>query len=122
MTSQGQSGAALQQPATNPLNNSYVLSISGSRGITVIGLAVHSLPSIWRERDIEVALTVARMLFPTVVVGEETVRATDQYLSGDDVPGPIRRILIEGKDNMLRAMRGRALDAAAQPVPTTSRS
>ncbi|HEX3630428.1 MAG TPA: hypothetical protein VHW91_08160, partial [Candidatus Dormibacteraeota bacterium] len=76
-----------------------------------------SLRTIWRERDIEVALAFARMLFPTVVVGEETIRATDQYLSDDDVPGPIRRILIEGKDNMLRAMRGRALDAAPERIP-----
>jgi aminopeptidase N len=76
-----------------------------------------SLRTIWRERDIEVALAFARMLFPTVVIGEETIRATDQYLSDDEVPGPIRRILIEGKDNMLRAMRGRALDAAPERVP-----
>jgi hypothetical protein len=47
LTLKGQSGAAIQQPATNPQNNSYVLSITGSRGITVGGLAVHSLPSIF---------------------------------------------------------------------------
>lgn len=47
LTLKGQSGAALQQPATNPQNNSYLLSITGSRGITVGGLAVHSLPSIF---------------------------------------------------------------------------
>ena len=56
------------------------------------------------------------MMFPTVVVGEETVKATDKYLAGDDVPGPVRRILLEGKDNMLRAMRGRATDAKAETV------
>jgi hypothetical protein len=47
LTLKGRSGAALQQPATNPQSNSYVLSITGSRGITVSGLAVHSLPSIF---------------------------------------------------------------------------
>lgn len=47
LTLKGQSGAALQQPATNPQNNSYLLSITGSRGITVAGLDVHSLPSIF---------------------------------------------------------------------------
>jgi len=47
LTLKGQSGAAIQQPATNPQSYSYVLSITGSRGITVSGLAVHSLPSIF---------------------------------------------------------------------------
>ncbi|TMD43094.1 MAG: aminopeptidase N [Chloroflexi bacterium] len=75
-----------------------------------------ALNAIWKERDIEVALAFGRMMFPTVLVGEETVMATDEYLGGDQVPGPIRRILVEGKDNMQRAMRGRALDAAVEPV------
>ncbi|TMF41751.1 MAG: hypothetical protein E6I24_12935 [Chloroflexi bacterium] len=67
---------------------------------------------LWKERDIEVGLAFARMMYPTVVVGEETIRATDRYLAGQNVPGPIRRVLLEAKDNMERAMRGRAADAA----------
>jgi hypothetical protein len=47
LTLKGQSGATIQQPADNPLNNSYVLSITGSRGINVFGLSVSSLPSIF---------------------------------------------------------------------------
>lgn len=47
LTLKGQSGAAIQQPAANPQSYSYVLTITGSRGITVSGLAVHSLPSIF---------------------------------------------------------------------------
>jgi len=43
----GQSGAAIQQPATNPHSNTYLLSITGSQGITISNLAVHSLPSIF---------------------------------------------------------------------------
>jgi len=40
-------GATLQQPSTNPQSNQYVLSIRASRSVTVSGLAVHSLPSIF---------------------------------------------------------------------------
>ena len=75
-----------------------------------------SLSTVWKERDIEIALAFARAMFPTVVVGDETVSATDRYLGEDKVPGPIRRILLEAKDNMQRAMRGRARDAAAEPA------
>ena len=45
LTLHGVQGATLQQPSTNPKSNPYVLSIKGSRGITVSGLAVHSLAS-----------------------------------------------------------------------------
>jgi hypothetical protein len=47
LTLKGVQGATLQQPSTNPQPNSYVLSIRASRGVTVSGLAVHSLPSIF---------------------------------------------------------------------------
>jgi hypothetical protein len=43
----GQSGATIQQPATNPQNNSSVLSITGARGMNIFGLTVNSLPSIF---------------------------------------------------------------------------
>ena len=43
----GQSGATIQQPAINPQNNSYVLSITGARGMNIFGLTVNSLPSIF---------------------------------------------------------------------------
>ena len=53
LTLKGQSGAAIQQPLTNPQSNTYVLAISGSRGVTVSDLAVHSLPSIFSGIGIE---------------------------------------------------------------------
>jgi aminopeptidase N len=77
-----------------------------------------TLGKVWKNRDIEVALAFARMLYPSVVVDQETINETDAYLTGGDVPGPIRRILLEGKDNMQRAMRGRALDAATVEART----
>jgi hypothetical protein len=47
LTLKGVQGATLQQPSTNPQSNSYVLSIRASRSLTVSGLAVHSLPSVF---------------------------------------------------------------------------
>jgi aminopeptidase N len=78
-----------------------------------------TLANVWKERDIEVGLAFARMMFPSVVVGEATVQDTDRYLEGKEIPGPVRRVLIEAKDGMQRAMRARAVDAAAaEAVPT----
>ena len=51
-------------------------------------------------------------MYPHLILTAETVQATDRYLAGESVPGPIRRLLLEGKDGVLRAMRVRAVDAA----------
>ena len=70
-----------------------------------------ALANVWRERDIEVGLAFTRMMYPSVVVDDHTVKVTDQYLARENVPGPVRRVLLEAKDSMQRAMRARALDA-----------
>ena len=80
-----------------------------------------ALAGVWKERDIEIALAFARQMFPTVLVGDDTVAATDRHLADADVPGPVRRILLEGKDNMQRAMRGRAADTATVENVSTQR-
>jgi aminopeptidase N len=72
-----------------------------------------TLANVWKERDIEIGLAFARMMFPAVVVGDDTVHAADRYLDDKDVPGPVRRVLLEARDAMQRAMRARAVDAAA---------
>jgi aminopeptidase N len=78
-----------------------------------------ALATVWKERDIEIGLVFARMMFPSVVVDDKTIKVTDQYLARENVPGPVRRVLLEAKDGMQRAMRARAVDAAAtEAVPT----
>jgi aminopeptidase N len=46
-------------------------------------------------------------------VAASTIEATDRYLAREDVPGPIRRLLLEGRDRIERALRAREVDAAA---------
>jgi aminopeptidase N len=72
-----------------------------------------ALANVWRERDIEIGLAFARMMYPSVIVGDHTIKVTDQYLARENVPGPVRRVLLEAKDSMQRAMRARALDASS---------
>ena len=47
LTLNGVRGSALQQPDSTPPSDSYVLSIQASRSITVSGLAIHGLPSLF---------------------------------------------------------------------------
>jgi hypothetical protein len=66
LTLHGVQGAVLQQPATNPHSNSYVLSIRASRGVTVSGLAVHSLPTIFSSIGIGGGSTDVRLQNVTI--------------------------------------------------------
>ena len=69
-----------------------------------------ALEPMWRQRGQEVALTFAASMYPAAVVTEATVARTDAVLaSGIEVP-PIRRLLLEGKDQMQRVLRTRAAD------------
>jgi aminopeptidase N len=63
---------------------------------------------IWAKRDNEPAQEFAVLGYPSYQVSEETVAATDAWLAGDGHPAPLRRLLIEGKDSVVRALRARA--------------
>jgi aminopeptidase N len=71
-----------------------------------------ALGPVWENREFRFALVFGRQMYPHTIVSEETVAATDAYLEGD-VPAPIRRLLLEGRDGIQRALRARAVDAAA---------
>ena len=48
LTIKGDSGAAIQQPATPPPSNSgFVVSMTGSRGVSISGISIHALPSVF---------------------------------------------------------------------------
>ncbi len=70
-----------------------------------------ALPRFWADRSRDEALSLARGLYPDALVGREVLDATDRALADDALPGPFRRILLESKDGMERAIRGRAADA-----------
>ena len=43
-------------------------------------------------------------------VSEETVAATDRYIAASDPPAALHRLLIEGRDEVLRSLRCQARD------------
>ena len=69
-----------------------------------------SLAQWWATRHREEALALIGGLFPRPLVSPEIVAQTDQALADGSLPGPIRRILLEGKDGIERALRARAAD------------
>ena len=72
-----------------------------------------TLAEVWAERELEVALGFTAGLYPRLVIDEGTLEATDRYIA-DQRPAPaLRRLLIEGRDDVSRALRARAKDASA---------
>jgi aminopeptidase N len=69
-----------------------------------------ALGPMWRDRTMEVALTFAHRMYPSLVVEEETVAASDRYLGSASPPGPLRRTVVESRDDVQRALRARARD------------
>jgi aminopeptidase N len=70
------------------------------------------LKQVWDTRDLPDALAFGERMYPRLIVSERTVERTEDYLGQDDVPPPLRRLLLEGKDGVARSLRTRKVDAA----------
>ena len=65
---------------------------------------------VWQERTPETAATITTMLYPHWQVSEETVAAADALLAEEDLHPAARRLISEGRDGTLRALRAQARD------------
>ena len=68
---------------------------------------------VWATRPGELAQNVAVGLYPSLVVDRSVVERTDAYLQAHEVPPALARLLLEGRDGVVRALRARARDTAA---------
>ena len=51
------------------------------------------------------------LAYPNYRIDEDTVAATDAWLAGDGHPPALLRLVAEGKDAVVRALKARAKDA-----------
>ncbi len=70
-----------------------------------------ALDGVWGERSIDWALEWSEGCFPHPLASPELHERVDAFLAGDDVPGPLRRVLLEQQDTLARTIRARAADA-----------
>jgi aminopeptidase N len=68
---------------------------------------------IWASRDSETAQEFVLFAYPSVHVSEDTVAMTDAWLAVDGHPAPLRRLVAEGRDGVVRALKARTRDAQA---------
>ncbi|MEC4014871.1 aminopeptidase N [Streptomyces sp. H27-D2] len=72
------------------------------------------IEQVWRDRSIEIAMAVVRGLFPMLQGDRRTLDAADAWLGGHLEAAPaLRRLVLEARDDLARALRGQACDEAA---------
>jgi aminopeptidase N len=69
-----------------------------------------ALGPVWERRGPDVAMSFTELLYP---LGDGAVQLTDAHLATAGPPPPVRRLLLEGRDQALRVARARACDSAA---------
>ncbi|MCU1690685.1 MAG: pepN [Jatrophihabitantaceae bacterium] len=76
-----------------------------------------SVLEVWERRSSEVAQNVVVGLFPTwaSAISPSTIAACDALLA-QELPSPLRRLLTEGKADIVRALRAREADASSLPA------
>ncbi|MFH0412191.1 aminopeptidase N [Corynebacterium sp. L4756] len=65
---------------------------------------------VWDAGSTEIALTTIQGLYPSWIVEQSTIDATDAFLASE-LPGGLRRAVTEERDRLARVLRNRAIDA-----------
>jgi aminopeptidase N len=68
---------------------------------------------VWRDWSSAMAQDFVSGAYLLGAISEETVQATDDYIARAEPPAALRRLLIEGRDDVLRALRCQARDRQA---------
>ncbi|MEU2111611.1 aminopeptidase N [Streptomyces sp. NPDC019507] len=72
-----------------------------------------AVKGVWESRSHEVAQQIAVGLYPTLQVSAQTLDATDAWLDSAAPNAALRRLVLESRAGVERALKARAADAAA---------
>ncbi|MEU9010904.1 aminopeptidase N [Streptomyces sp. NPDC048479] len=73
-----------------------------------------AIERVWADRSIQIGMDVVKGLFPGLQDDEGTLAATDAWLNGHaGAPPALRRLVLEARDDLARALRGQACDGGA---------
>jgi aminopeptidase N len=71
-----------------------------------------ALDRVWKERTHEMATQIVEGLYPARLAGPRLLRRTDAWLEVGHAEPALERLVSEGRDGVLRALRAQARDAA----------
>jgi aminopeptidase N len=73
-----------------------------------------AIERVWAERSIQIGMHVVQGMFPSLQQSLETLAATDAWLEAHrDAAPALRRLVLEARDDLARALRGQECDAAS---------
>ncbi|MCQ0000530.1 aminopeptidase N [Streptomyces sudanensis] len=73
-----------------------------------------AIERVWAERSIQIGMHVVRGMFPALQDRAETLEATDAWLAAHEGAAPaLRRLVLEARDDLARALRAQEFDAGA---------
>ncbi|MFF9894773.1 aminopeptidase N [Streptomyces longispororuber] len=76
-----------------------------------------AIERVWAERSIQIGMDVVRGLFPHLQDSPETLAAADAWLAAhESAPPALRRLVLEARDDLARALRAQACDAGSPQV------
>jgi aminopeptidase N len=68
---------------------------------------------VWRDWSSAMAQDFVGDVYTVGTISAETVEATDAYIAAEQPPASLLRLLSEGRDDVLRALRAQARDRQA---------
>lgn len=73
-----------------------------------------AIERVWAERSIQIGVIVVKGLFPALQDDPSTLAATDAWLAAHaDAAPALRRLVLEARDDLARALRAQGCDARA---------
>nr|WSX51842.1 aminopeptidase N [Streptomyces sp. NBC_00974] len=73
-----------------------------------------AIERLWADRSIQIGMDVVKGLYPSLQDDSATLDATDAWLAAhESAPPALRRLVLESRDDLARALRGQHCDATA---------
>jgi aminopeptidase N len=69
-----------------------------------------AIKAIWGARTNETAQNIVVGLYPSLLASEELLGLTDRWLDDNTIPPALRRLVVESRDGVARALRAQARD------------
>jgi aminopeptidase N len=79
-----------------------------------------AIPGVWARRSSEVAQTVVVGLYPSWDISDDGLAAADEFLADPELPAPLRRLVLEGRAEVERALKARRFDVTRVAEDATS--
>jgi aminopeptidase N len=87
----------------NQLDQVEVLAPFTQRYFDVLG-------EVWEGRSLDWAIEFSTAMFPHHAASEDLLATVDEVLARGTAPGPLRRVLLEQRDTLVRTLAARRLD------------